>query len=73
MAIAVNVDYGLITPIIFDAGKKTIKEISLKTKEIAEKAKKNSLKPYEIIGGTITVSNVGMLGIKSCISVINPP
>ncbi|HEY0881871.1 MAG TPA: dihydrolipoamide acetyltransferase family protein, partial [Archangium sp.] len=73
VGVAVAIEDGLITPIVKDADQKGVAEIALEIRELAEKAKKKSLKPEEYTGGSITVSNLGMFGIDSFIAVINPP
>ena len=73
VAMAVAIDGGLITPIIHDAGNKGLRAISDTAKELAEKARHGKLVPEEFQGGTFTVSNLGMFGVKSFNSIINPP
>ena len=64
---------GLITPIIRDAGRKGLAQISTEMKELATKAKDNKLQPQEYQGGTASLSNLGMFGTKQFDAVINPP
>lgn len=73
VSVAVNSDKGLITPIIFDADKKGLAEISSDVKRLAAKAREGTLQPQEFQGGTISISNLGMFNIKSVSSIINPP
>ena len=73
MAIAVAIDGGLITPIIKDCASKGLATISRETKALAGKARDGSLAPEEYQGGTFTLSNLGMFGVKSFTSIINPP
>lgn len=73
VSVAVSTDKGLITPIVFDAEKKGLIEISSDVKRLAAKAREGSLQPQEFQGGTISVSNLGMFNIKSVSSIINPP
>ena len=73
IAMAVAIDGGLITPIIHDAGNKGLRAISETAKELAQKARLGKLMPEEFQGGTFTVSNLGMFGVKSFNSIINPP
>ena len=73
VGIAVAIEDGLITPIIRDADLKGLAAISAEARDLAERARKRSLKPEEYIGGSITVSNLGMFGIDWFIAVINPP
>ncbi|XP_017891253.1 uncharacterized protein LOC108631663 [Ceratina calcarata] len=73
ICIAVATDSGLITPIVFDATAKSVVDISKNIKELAEKARTGRLKPDEYQGGTFTISNLGMFGIKQFSAIINPP
>lgn len=73
VGVAVAIEDGLITPIVKDADQKGVAEIGQEVRELAERAKKKSLKPDEYTGGSITVSNLGMFGIDSFIAVLNPP
>jgi len=73
VSVAVAIEGGLITPIIFGADKKGIKEINENVKALAEKARKGTLQPKEFQGGTFTISNLGMFGITQFTSVINSP
>lgn len=73
ISIAVQTEQGLITPIVKDADRKGLKEISSTVKELAAKAKDNTLAPEEFMGGTFTISNLGMYGIHSFSAIVNPP
>jgi len=73
VGIAVAIPSGLITPIVFAAETKGLAQISNAVKELAGKAKDKKLKPQEYEGGSFSVSNLGMFGIKSFTSIINPP
>tara|TARA_R110000751_G_scaffold2018_17_gene10044 strand:+ start:127621 stop:128943 length:1323 start_codon:yes stop_codon:yes gene_type:complete len=73
ISVAVAAPSGLITPIIRDAGKKGLAQISTEMKELAGKAKDNKLQPQEYQGGTASLSNLGMFGTKQFDAVINPP
>ncbi len=73
IAVAVATDNGLITPIIKDAANKGLAEISSEMKDLAGRARQGKLKPEEFQGGTFSVSNLGMFGIKAFDAVINPP
>ena len=73
VGVAVALPFGLITPIIRQAELKTISAISNEMKELAARAKAKKLKPHEYQGGTSSVSNLGMYGIKDFTAVINPP
>jgi pyruvate dehydrogenase E2 component (dihydrolipoamide acetyltransferase) len=73
ISVAVAAPSGLITPIIVDAGSKAISAISTEMKTLAGKAKDGKLQPHEYQGGTASLSNLGMFGIKQFDAVINPP
>lgn len=73
ISVAVAIDGGLITPVIRDAQEKGLKEISEEMKDLASRARERKLKPHEYMGGTFSISNLGMFGIKNFASIINPP
>ncbi len=73
ISVAVSTPTGLITPIIVDAANKSVSAISTEMKALAEKAKAGKLQPHEYQGGTASLSNMGMYGIKQFDAVINPP
>ncbi len=73
ISVAVAAPSGLITPIIRDAGRKGLAEISSEMKALAGKAKDGKLQPQEYQGGTASLSNLGMFGTKQFDAVINPP
>ena len=73
VARAVAIDGGLITPIIRKAETKSLAEIATESKDLAKRARDRKLKPDEFQGGTFSVSNLGMFGIKSFASIINEP
>ena len=73
ISVAVAIEGGLITPIIRDAGAKGVKEISVKMKDLANRAREGKLMPEEYQGGTFSISNLGMYGVKEFSAVINPP
>jgi pyruvate dehydrogenase E2 component (dihydrolipoamide acetyltransferase) len=73
IAMAVAVPGGLITPIIRSAETKGLAAIAAEAKDLAERARTKKLKPEEFQGGTFSVSNLGMFGIKSFASIINEP
>jgi pyruvate dehydrogenase E2 component (dihydrolipoamide acetyltransferase) len=73
IAVAVAVEGGLITPIIRKAETKGLAQISAEMKDLAQRAKDKKLKPEEFQGGTFSISNLGMFGIKSFASIINEP
>ncbi len=73
VSVAVSTPTGLITPIIRDAANKGVAKISTEMKDLGRRAKENKLKPEEYQGGTASLSNMGMFGIKQFEAVINPP
>nr|WP_295110688.1 pyruvate dehydrogenase complex dihydrolipoamide acetyltransferase [uncultured Caulobacter sp.] len=73
IAVAVAIDGGLITPIVRAAETKGLAQISAEVKDLAARAKSKKLKPEEFQGGTFSVSNLGMFGIKQFASIINEP
>jgi pyruvate dehydrogenase E2 component (dihydrolipoamide acetyltransferase) len=73
IAVAVAIPHGLITPIIWQAETKGLAQISAEMADLAKRAREKKLKPEEFQGGTFSVSNMGMLGIKSFASIINEP
>ena len=73
ISVAVSVPTGLITPIITDAANKSLSKISTEVAELAARAKDGKLQPHEYQGGTASISNMGMMGIKQFDAVINPP
>ncbi|MCA1964041.1 MAG: 2-oxo acid dehydrogenase subunit E2, partial [Prosthecobacter sp.] len=73
LSVAIAIDDGLVTPVIKQAEKKTLAEISAAVKDLAGKAKNKKLSPDDFAGGTITVSNLGAYGIDQFSAIINPP
>ncbi|MGN6555213.1 MAG: dihydrolipoamide acetyltransferase family protein [Verrucomicrobiota bacterium] len=73
LAVAVAIEDGLVTPVIREAQKKSLSQISQAVKDLATRARSKKLNPDEYQGGTITVSNLGSYGIESFYAVINPP
>jgi pyruvate dehydrogenase E2 component (dihydrolipoamide acetyltransferase) len=73
IGVAVALPFGLITPIVRNAETKSLSAISNEMKDLAARAKGKKLKPQEYQGGTSSVSNLGMYGIKDFTAVINPP
>ena len=73
VSVAVALEDGLITPIVKDADKKGLKEISLEINDLVKKAHENKLLPEEYTGGSISISNLGMYGITEFAAIINPP
>jgi pyruvate dehydrogenase E2 component (dihydrolipoamide acetyltransferase) len=73
IAVAVAIPNGLITPILRDADSRRLSELSIAMKDLAVRAKSGKLKPEEYTGGSFSVSNLGMFGIKDFAAIINPP
>jgi pyruvate dehydrogenase E2 component (dihydrolipoamide acetyltransferase) len=73
IGVAVAIEGGLITPIVWKAETKGLKQISAEIKDMAARAKARKLKPEEYQGGTFSVSNLGMFGITSFASIVNQP
>ncbi len=73
ISVAVAAPSGLITPIVVDAGAKSVSAIANEMKDLAGKAREGKLQPHEYQGGTASLSNLGMYGIKQFEAVINPP
>ena len=73
LGMAVATDDGLIVPVIWDADRKRLSEISRDAKELAKRARERKLKPEEFTGSTFSVSNLGMFGIDQFTAIINPP
>ncbi len=73
ISVAVAIEGGLITPVVRQADNKGLETISLEMKELSERAREGKLGPEEYQGGTFSVSNLGMYGIKDFCAVINPP
>jgi pyruvate dehydrogenase E2 component (dihydrolipoamide acetyltransferase) len=72
LGIAVNLDQGLVVPVIRDADDMTIAEISARTKALIEKARAGRLAPDEMSGSTFSISNMGMLDVEAFTAIINP-
>ena len=73
IAVAVAIEGGLITPVLFDLEKKGLIDISIEMKSLAERARNKQLKPNDYQGGSFSISSLGMMGIKNFDAVINPP
>lgn len=73
ISVAVAIDGGLITPIVFNADQKSLVQISGEVKDLAAKAKQGALKPEHYQGGSFSLSNLGMYGVKNFAAIINPP
>ncbi len=73
VGVAVALDFGLVTPIVFHAEEKGLAAISNEVRSLAERARAKKLKPQEYEGGSFAISNLGMFGIKQFTALINPP
>ena len=73
VAVAVAIEGGLFTPVLFDAEAKTLSKLSTEMKDLAARAKTRKLAPQEYQGGSFAISNLGMFGIENFDAVINPP
>ncbi|MCK5425995.1 MAG: 2-oxo acid dehydrogenase subunit E2, partial [Emcibacter sp.] len=73
VSVAVAIPGGLVTPVIRGAEQKGLRQISDETKMLAKKARDGKLMPEDYMGGTFSISNLGMMGIKQFQAVINPP
>jgi pyruvate dehydrogenase E2 component (dihydrolipoamide acetyltransferase) len=73
VSVAVSIPNGLITPIITDAAAKSLSKISTEMADLGKRAKEGKLAPSEYVGGTASLSNMGMMGIKQFEAIINPP
>ncbi|KAK9842516.1 hypothetical protein WJX81_003895 [Elliptochloris bilobata] len=73
VSVAVATDKGLITPIVAKADMKSLSQISAEVRELAAKARANKLKPEEFMGGSFSISNLGMFGTDRFAAIINPP
>ena len=73
IAIAVSTDFGLITPIVRTADRKSLSMISQEIADLAERARASQLRPDEYQGGSFSVSNLGMFGVSEFSAIINPP
>jgi pyruvate dehydrogenase E2 component (dihydrolipoamide acetyltransferase) len=73
VAVAVAVPGGLITPIVREAETKTVRQIAAEVRDLADRARRKRLKPDEYNGGSFCISNLGMYGVSSFGSILNPP
>lgn len=73
ISVAVATEAGLITPIVVDAAGSSVGDISRQVQDLAGRARQGKLKPHEFIGGTFTISNLGMFGVGEFSAIINPP
>ena len=73
LSVAIAVEDGLITPVVRDAHKLSLRQISSAVKDLATRARSKKIKPEEYQGGTLTISNLGAYGVDSFYAIINPP
>ena len=73
LGMAVAIEDGLITPVIFDADRKSLRAIAAESRDLARRARERKLQPQEYTGSTFSVSNLGMFGIDQFTAIINPP
>jgi len=73
IGVAVAIDGGLITPVVRNAESKTVTGISWEMKDLAERARSKKLKPAEYSGGSSSISNLGMFGVREFAAIVNPP
>ncbi|GBQ70737.1 pyruvate dehydrogenase complex dihydrolipoamide acetyltransferase [Komagataeibacter intermedius] len=73
ISVAVSIPDGLITPIVRNADTKGLRQISLETRDLVARARAGKLKPEEFQGGTFSISNMGMYGVKAFSAILNPP
>jgi pyruvate dehydrogenase E2 component (dihydrolipoamide acetyltransferase) len=73
VGIAVALDDALVVPVVFDADTKPLAEIAAETRRLAEAARRRALRPEELHDGTFTVSNLGMLGVRSFTAIVDAP
>ena len=73
VGVAVAAHDALVVPTVFDADRKSLRDIARETRALAERVRANAITPPEVSGGTFTVSNLGMYGVTDFTAVINPP
>jgi pyruvate dehydrogenase E2 component (dihydrolipoamide acetyltransferase) len=73
VGVAVAAEDALVVPTVFDAEEKSLGEIARETRALAERVRSGAITPPELGGGTFTVSNLGMFGVRSFTAIINPP
>src|SRR5262249_9142954 len=73
VGIAVSLPEGLITPIVRNAGKKSLRDLATEARDLIERGRQKKLRPEEYSGGSATVTNLGMYGIREFVAIINPP
>jgi pyruvate dehydrogenase E2 component (dihydrolipoamide acetyltransferase) len=73
VGVAVTIPDGLITPVVRNADRKSVLDISREVKDLAARARERKLRPEEFMGSTFTISNLGMFGVTEFTAIINPP
>jgi pyruvate dehydrogenase E2 component (dihydrolipoamide acetyltransferase) len=73
LGMVVALEEGLVVPVIRNADRLTLEELTARSRELVEKAQRKKLLPLDCEGGTFTVSNLGMLGVDQFVAIINPP
>ena len=73
VGMAVAAEQGLVVPVLRDAADKTIEEIALEGTRLIDAARRGQLRPDDMLGGTFTISNLGMFGVSRFTAIINPP
>ena len=73
IGVAVAAEQGLVVPVIRDAAEKTVEEIALEGTRLIDAARRGELRPDDMLGGTFTISNLGMFGVSRFTAIINPP
>jgi pyruvate dehydrogenase E2 component (dihydrolipoamide acetyltransferase) len=73
VGVAVAAENALVVPTVFDADEKSVGEIARETHTLVERVRSGAITPPELGGGTFTVSNLGMYGVRSFTAIINPP
>jgi pyruvate dehydrogenase E2 component (dihydrolipoamide acetyltransferase) len=73
IGVAVALDQGLVVPVLRDIATRSLGEIAVAARNAVEKARQGKLMPDDFVGGTFTVSNMGMLGVDEFTAIINPP
>jgi pyruvate dehydrogenase E2 component (dihydrolipoamide acetyltransferase) len=73
IGVAVATEDALLVPVVFDADRRTLGEIAAETRRLADGARRRSLRPDDLQGGTFTVSNLGMFGVRSFTAIVDPP
>jgi pyruvate dehydrogenase E2 component (dihydrolipoamide acetyltransferase) len=73
VGVAVATDDALLVPVVADADHRTLSEIAAETRRLADGARRRALGPHDLQGGTFTVSNLGMLGVRSFTAIVDPP